>query len=490
MTQTASLSRTAGAAPWELTAGEARGVADLLDAIGTVEKMKSAMDAFLAFAYAEVQEVASGQAARARVDTADEDFAYRSMAAEVAVATNVSQNAAAKKLAASSVLVDRFPLTRQALRDGVIGEGHAKAIADVGMRLSSQEVRARFEGLVLEHAATETVFHTRRIAKVIAAKLEPADVEERCERAVRQRRVWVEDLEDGMAELGAILPVELAHGVFNRVRDIAGGVRRAARAEERVVEKASGTCPERDERTIRQIGADVFADLLLTGTPAGHAAHTPCGGLLGEVRAMVQVTIPVETLTAGGDAGAGTGTGTGAGAGRQVAFLESGAVIHPDRARRLAKGAATWERIFIRPGTGDVVATDAYRPTVQQRRAIQVRDQACRFPGCQTPASRCDIDHTIDHAYGGATSTGNLGALCRGHHTLKHQAPWQVSQSSRGVYEWTSPAGRRSRTEPRSRVRFQEIPASPDPPPSSRRRRDTTGGWPLGEPAPQHETGF
>ncbi|WP_221586122.1 hypothetical protein [Microbacterium sp. G2-8] len=149
MTQTVPLSRTAGAAPWELTVNEAQSVADLLDAIGTVEKMKSAMDAFLAFAYAEVQEIASTQAARARADTNDDDFAYWSMAAEIAVATNVSPNAA------------------------------AKALADIGMRLSSQDVRGRYERLVLEHAATETVFHTRRIAKVIAAKPEPEALEER-----------------------------------------------------------------------------------------------------------------------------------------------------------------------------------------------------------------------------------------------------------------------------------------------------------------------
>jgi len=58
------------------------------------------------------------------------------------------------------------------------------------------------------------------------------------------------------------------------------------------------------------------------------------------------------------------------------------------------------------------------------------------------PVSRCDIDHTVDAALGGETSTANLAHLCRGHHTLKHHTDWRVAQDSGGGLLWTSPTGR------------------------------------------------
>ena len=34
-----------------------------------------------------------------------------------------------------------------------------------------------------------------------------------------------------------------------------------------------------------------------------------------------------------------------------------------------------------------------YAISETQRRIIELRDVTCRFPGCTTPSSRCDIDH-------------------------------------------------------------------------------------------------
>jgi len=472
MTTTAPYpTRADGAAPWELLPGEARNAADLVDAIQTVEKMKAAMDAFLAFAHAELRGIAEAQAERARADTSDGDFAHRSMAAEVAVATRVSQDQAARVLERSGDLTERYPATLQALRDGAISREHAMAITSAGRRLSTQEARGEFERVVLERAPGETAFHTRRIANIIAERIEPDDAEQRCERARARRTVWLTDLDDGLAELGAILPAELAHGAFDRVRRMAAAVRHAERDAPSGAAEAESQA--HDERTPGQVRADVLTDLLLTGEPAGHAAHALGGDLLGEIRASVQVTIPVETVM--GDAPAAAG---------RVPMLTSGGLVDPDIARRLAKRQTMWQRVFVRPATGEVVATDTYRPTAEQRRMIEVRDETCRFPGCRVPAGRCDVDHTIDHAFGGTTSTDNLGALCRSHHTLKHQTPWKVKQAAPGVFEWTSPAGQRTRTEPRSRVRFEAFDPPPDPP---RERRSAPWAAPA---ATLSETGF
>ncbi|MDP9020155.1 MAG: HNH endonuclease [Actinomycetota bacterium] len=59
------------------------------------------------------------------------------------------------------------------------------------------------------------------------------------------------------------------------------------------------------------------------------------------------------------------------------------------------------------------------------RRALQVRDRGCRFPGC---TNRRFVDgHHIRHwAAGGETSLANLTLLCRRHHRAVHEGGYSV----------------------------------------------------------------
>jgi len=103
-----------------------------------------------------------------------------------------------------------------------------------------------------------------------------------------------------------------------------------------------------------------------------------------------------------------------------------------------------------------------YRPSADLLRALRVRDEHCRFPGCRQPVRRCDVDHTHDAALGGQTHIDNLAHLCRRHHTLKHATDWQVRQLGGGSLEWTSPTGLVYVDVPTPTLRF--IPSG-DPPP-------------------------
>lgn len=111
-------------------------------------------------------------------------------------------------------------------------------------------------------------------------------------------------------------------------------------------------------------------------------------------------------------------------------------------ARDLAGATKGWDRVRVDGATGAVLSVDRYRPSEELRRLLRGRDRTCRFPGCRVPANRCDLDHTVDAAKGGATSSDNLASLCRGRHTLKHHSYWTVEQEPGGVMRWTSPAGR------------------------------------------------
>ena len=59
--------------------------------------------------------------------------------------------------------------------------------------------------------------------------------------------------------------------------------------------------------------------------------------------------------------------------------------------------------------------------------ALVLRDQHCAFPGCSRLPIACDAHHIQHWADGGTTSLDNLVLLCRKHHTLTHQTPWQVA---------------------------------------------------------------
>jgi hypothetical protein len=59
-------------------------------------------------------------------------------------------------------------------------------------------------------------------------------------------------------------------------------------------------------------------------------------------------------------------------------------------------------------------------------RALSLRDQTCRFPGCCE--SRYVDAHHIQHwADGGETSLDNLVTLCRYHHRQLHQDSYSIS---------------------------------------------------------------
>ncbi|MCT1584526.1 HNH endonuclease [Corynebacterium sanguinis] len=64
-------------------------------------------------------------------------------------------------------------------------------------------------------------------------------------------------------------------------------------------------------------------------------------------------------------------------------------------------------------------SVDRYSPTAEMADYVRARDGTRIFPGCHTPADKCQLDHRIPFNGGGKTTPENLFCLCQHHHNVK-----------------------------------------------------------------------
>lgn len=334
------------------------------------------------------------------------EMAWRSMVAEVSVATRLADRTVQTMMGAATALVDSLPATLDALDSGRISIAHARVILEHATGIDGS-ARSDFERLMVERAEATTPGKLASSAKIAAASLRAESFEERHAKACESRNVSIRDLDNGMSELLHVLPTPFAAAIFDRL-----------------TRQAKAVAATGDPRTRDQLRSDLATDLLLTGEPASGdgAPHTAAEGIRGDV----SITIPALTLLGESD---------------EPATLTGRGPIDLDTAVRLASLVPEFTRVLTHPVTGMVVAADTYRPSASLRRYLAARDQHCQFPTCNRDARWCDIDHTVAWEEGGKSVPENLAHLCRGHHTLKHHARWKVKQLAPGVLEWTTPQG-------------------------------------------------
>lgn len=100
--------------------------------------------------------------------------------------------------------------------------------------------------------------------------------------------------------------------------------------------------------------------------------------------------------------------------------------IHPNEMRRLLCDC-TVSRVVTGPD-GLPIDLGRARRTVPPttRRVLVVRDEGCRFPGCNRAAGFCDAHHVVHWEDGGPTDRDNLLLLCPHHHRVVHQPGWNL----------------------------------------------------------------
>lgn len=362
------------------------------------------------------------------------EIPIRSLVAEYSAAGRISSRTMEAAMWNAHALVSSFPLTFQALQDAKISPTHARIIADAGALIEDQEARFAYELAAVDYASGESPNRVRSVTRMLAAKHGGVTFEKRREQAHDRRGVWIDDYDDGSAELHILTSSVLAHAALDRAtrlgriakdphsserRPLLGDAERppSTREDESLIPgefvlsgdepgpdgEPVAQAPHDDPRTMDQLRSDVMIDLLLAA-----AAETVTASGAEAVRGHVQVTLPAAVL---------------AGASSAPADLAGCGPIDAALVREIAALAPGWDRLYIDACSGLVTATDRYRPTAEMRRHLRARDGRCRFPGCAASVRRCDLDHNDEYSRGGATSCENLAHLCRRHHSLKHPDP-------------------------------------------------------------------
>lgn len=368
------------------------------------------------------------------------DVVERGVRLELAAALRVTEHVAGSLMGRAYALVHEYPQVLASLGGARTTEQHVEYFVD-----AMAEVEPEHRREVVERAMplmeVEAVGTFRRSLRRLIETVRSRTLEARYREALTRRRVVVDTVDDGMAWLWAYLPAVEAHAIHSRLT----GMAKAIAASERHGPTAEGAPP----RTLDQIRADVLGDLLIEGD----TEVLPSGAR--GVRATVAVTVPVLTLI--GEEGSGAPA---------PATVEGIGPIPLSRARELCGGDGRWMRVLTHPETGAVlsVGRDHYSPPADLRRLVKWRADRCMAPGCGVPASRCEIDHTIDWQHGGETAITNLAPLCKGHHTVKHHSAWAVEHDGgSGALKWTSPSGREYVVAPRRVVPVFRPSAGPAP---------------------------
>jgi hypothetical protein len=388
------------------------------------------------------------------------------LADELATVLRSSRTAASVLADQCAALFEKLPATLAALDAGTLDWPRARAIADqLGWKARgvAPSVIHEVEAAVLPGATESSIKQlTAAVRRELAARDAAASDRRRAD-AERGCDVTVRPLGDGVSELVARMPTELATACRRRVAEVAWAAKRAG--DDRLVGVLrSGALADFVlqpwDADSPSVTANITVDVPLAAlhperllaqgsrmpavfSPPGAVAE-PTGEVDGEPITAAHVRRLLEELDAlcpGGLQAPAGGSLTFAITGEGGALL----AVATDNELRAAARRGCVEHLAGDcgcPVLGVPAAVDRYRPSALQVRFVHTRDRTCRHPGCANKAAWSDGDHVVPHAAGGDTDCENLCCLCRRHHRLKtHARGWTYAMAPDGTLTVTTPSG-------------------------------------------------
>jgi Domain of unknown function (DUF222) len=354
---------------------------------------------------------------------------------EVAAELTLSRNGAEARVTLARSL-RRLPDTAAMLSRGELDLAKTRAIVSALSVLDDDAAHA-VEATVLGRAADQTSPQLGAVLRRAVIKADPSVAQTRHEAVVRDREVGYFPGDDGAATLWATGPATELQALYVAVTALAD----KAIASDREGQASDGGSDTTESvvRTLAQARFDVLTDaglMHLNYSDLPRRQHR---------RPHLQVVVAATTLLGLDD---------------DPAELVGHGPITAEMARAIA-GDATWTRLLTDPVSGIVTdyGTTRYRPPVSLTDLVTAKHPTCRGLGCRQPASRCQIDHTIEFPHG-PTAGHNLGPRCTHCHIHKHEAGWEVAQLLDGTFLYTAPSGHTYRREP-------DPPLLPNPPPDT-----------------------
>jgi hypothetical protein len=339
----------------------------------------------------------------AEAEDADPDPGYAMITgfarttAEVSAAMNMSPMGANHLVSQAEALDTRLPKVAALLAEGKTDWRTVQLII-ARTELVRDDLIDQLDESLADRIGRWQCWSRRRIINAVDAAvraIDPAAAKERRVRADDDRHISVTPQPDGMAQVRGTLAAA-AGAAFNK----------------RLSEMAASVCAK-DFRTIAQRRADALIALLegrvLTcncGAPDCPARAAETEPASGAARTVINVIASEDTVT---------------GESQQPGYLEGYGVIDAEQVRELADSATL--RLVECPTVTPAEAM-RYQPSAALERWIRCRDVTCRFPGCDRPATICDVDHTVpfnhdNPAAGGLTVPWNLACYCREHQAQK-----------------------------------------------------------------------
>lgn len=412
-------------------------------------------------------------------------------AAEIAAALGISHGRASGQMQLAQSLVHRLPTVMRLFCDGVIGYRTAAAISSRTALVQDREALRLIDGELAGTASRFGPLSNHKLDQAIDTVVDRHDpgALRRTRTAARARHLDIgapDDPSGTTSVSGQLLAtdailldrrlMEMAHGVCDddprtisqRRADALGAL--GAGADRLTCRCGSPDCPagaKPDARAtsvvVHVLADDAALDAALECRPDPHLSGSEPS------RPITPRTSLAEALTPDPEPEPTQGPASRP---SPALLLGGGAIPAPLLAELIAGGATVRTmRDFC-----DSAPETGYRPSTALREFVRMRDLTCRFPGCDCPADRCDIDHAIAWP-AGPTHPSGLRCMCRKHHLLKtfYAGPggWSDVQSPDGTIVWTSPTGATYTTYPGSRLYHPAslfttpaYPATPAPEPA------------------------
>jgi hypothetical protein len=291
--------------------------------------------------------------------------------------------------------LDELPQSVVAMTEGGIGFGHVVAMARTTDALAASPTGQLLnEERLLEKARENTVGKFHYICRHLRHAADPQGYAASEAELVENRSLRMSTYEDGAILLSGVL-------------DPVGGA--AVRSALEPLARRSGAD---DDRPYDRRMADALVDMSM------HALDNGLVPQNASQRTHLQVTTSLETLKNLD--------------GAPAAELEFSLPISSKAVERLACDCSL-TRILL---DSDSMVIDIGRAkrviSGPARKALNVRDRGCTWPGCDRPATWSSGHHLVHWIHGGTNEPHNLTLLCYRHHWMVHEGGWQILRGDDG----------------------------------------------------------